>query len=205
MNRRPDFDELLEGVEDPQERARLQRVHELLLETDPPPELSATLSTPPPASPRDLPWQRPRRLRPRAVVVAAAIVTALLLGYLAGNSDSPNQGSASGMRVIRTIELDGEGSAAGAIGVGAADDTGNWPMVVSVWGLEHATDGDYYTLKLTRDGEPTVTCGTFNVSGRRTTVRMVAAYNLKRFDGWAVMFWDAQTRKDRPVLRSNGI
>ena len=40
MSKRPDFDELLGGVEDPEERARLQRVHELLLETDPPPELS---------------------------------------------------------------------------------------------------------------------------------------------------------------------
>jgi hypothetical protein len=205
VNRPPDFDELLEGVEDPQERARLQRVHELLLETDPPPELSATLETPPPASPRDLPWQRPRRLRPRAVLVGAVVVTAFLVGYLAGNSDSPSRGSVSDMTVIRTVELDGESGASGAIGVGAADETGNWPMVVTVWGLEHLSDGDYYTLKLTRDGDPRVTCGTFNTSGRQTTVRMVAAYNLKRFDGWVVMLWDAQTRKDRPVLRSNGI
>lgn len=205
MSRRPDFDELLEGVEDPRERARLQRVHELLLETDPPPELSATLSTPPPASPRDLPWQRPRRLRPRAVLVGAVIVTAFFVGYLAGNSDSPSQGSARGMTIVRTVELDGERGASGAIGVGEADETGNWPMVVTVWGLEHLTDGDYYTLKLMRNGEPRVTCGTFNASGRQTTVRMVAAYNLKRFDGWVVMLWDAQTRKDRPLLRSNGI
>lgn len=203
MNRRPSLDELVEGIEDPGERARLQRVHELLVETEAPPELSPTLATPPPASARDLPWQRPRRVRPRFVLVGAVIVTAFFLGFLTGSADSPNQGSASGMTVVRTIELDGEGRAGGAIGVGAADETGNWPMVVSVWGLQHATDGDYYTLKLTKDGEPTVTCGTFNVSGRRTTVRMVAAYNLESFDGWVIMLWDAQARADRPVLRSS--
>ena len=49
-----------------------------------------------------------------------------------------------------------------------------------------------------KDGEARVTCGTFNVSGRQTTVRMVAAYNLKSFDGWVVMLWDAQKREDRP-------
>ncbi|MGH3080042.1 MAG: hypothetical protein ACRDNH_02760 [Gaiellaceae bacterium] len=205
MTRRPDFDELLEGVDDPRERERLRRVHELLLETDPPPELSPTLVTPPPASPRDLPWQRPRRVRPRAVLVVAVVVTAFLVGYLAGNADSPRQGSTSGMTIVRTVELDGENGASGAIGVGAADETGNWPMVLTTWGLDHVSDGDYYTLKLMKDGEARVTCGTFNVSGRQTTVRMVAAYDLKRFDGWVVMLWDAQTREDRPVLRSNGI
>ena len=203
MNRRPDFDDLVEGIDDPKERARLQRVHELLLETESPPELSPTLAAaPPPASPRDLPWQRPRRVRPRVVFVGAVIVTAFFLGFLAGASDSPNQGR---IEVIRTVELDGAGKAGGAIGVGAADDTGNWQMVVSVWGLDHVSDGDYYTLQLLRNGKPTVTCGTFNVAGRRTTVRMVAAYNLERFDGWVVMLWDAQARKDRPVLRSAGI
>jgi hypothetical protein len=205
VNRPRDFDDLLEGMDDPDERARLQRVHEILLETDPPPELSPTLVTPPPASPRDLPWQRPRRVRPRFVLVGAVIVTAFFVGYLAGNADSPPQGSASGMTIVRTVELDGEEGASGAVGVGAADETGNWPMVVTTWGLEHLTDGDYYTLKLMKDGEARVTCGTFNVSGRQTTVRMVAAYNLKRFDGWVVMLWDAQTREDRPVLRSDGI
>lgn len=205
MNRPPDLDELLEGVEDPEERARLQRVHELLLETEPPPELSPTLATPPPASPRDLPWQRPRRVRPRAVLVGAVIVTALFLGYLLGASDNSSQGSASGLKIVRTVQLEGEGEAGGAVGIGARDQIGNWGMVVSVWGLAQGLDGDYYKLTLTRDGKPTVTCGTFNVADRQTTVRMVAAYNLERFDGWVVTFWDAQTREEETVLRSSGI
>ena len=205
MTRRPSFDELVEGIEDPEERARLQRVHEVLLETEAPPELSPTLATPPPASPRDLPWQRPRRVRPRFVLVGAAIVTAFFIGFLTGSADSPNEGSTAGMDVVRTIQLDGEGNDSGAIGVGARDDKGNWPMVVTVWGLDPGLDGDYYTLALTKKGKPTVTCGTFNVSGRQTTVRMVAAYNLKGFDGWVVLHYDAESHDDTPVLRSSGI
>ena len=204
MKRPPDFDDLLDGVEDPQERARLRRVHELLLETEPPPELSPTLATPPPASPRDLPWQRPRRVRPRVVLVGAVIVTAFFIGFLAGSADNPSRGSASGLRIVRTVQLEGEGDAAGAIGVGARDEKGNWGMVVTVWGLEQVSGGDYYTLALTKKGKPVVTCGTFNVSGRQTTVRMVAAYTLKGFDGWVVLRYDAETHDDTPVLSSAG-
>ena len=53
---------------------------------------------------------------------------------------------------------------------------GNWPMVVTVRGLDHLAAGDYYTLALTKKGKPVVTCGTFNVSPTgTTTIRMLAA------------------------------
>jgi hypothetical protein len=204
LSRRPDFDELLDGVDDPEERARLKRVHELLVQAGPPPELTADLATPPPAAARDLPWQRPRRIRPRNVLVAAALVTAFFVGYLAAAPDSDRTGPAAGLDIVRTIQLEGEGDATGAVGVGVRDQKGNWPMVVSVWGLDHLTGGDYYTLALTRKGKPIVTCGTFNVSGNQTTVRMTAAYDLKRFDGWVVLLWDAQTHDETTVLSSNG-
>jgi hypothetical protein len=205
VNRRPDFNELLDGVDDPEERARLQRVHELLVEAGPPPELTAELATPPPAAARDLPWQRPRRLRPRTVLLAGALVTAFLVGYLAAAPDSDQRGGpAAGLRIARTVQLEGKGDATGAVGIGVRDPKGNWPMVVSVWGLEHLSGGDYYTLALTKKGKPIVTCGTFNVSGNQTTVRMTAAYDLKRFEGWVVLLWDAQTRNETTVLSSNG-
>jgi hypothetical protein len=200
MNRPPEFDELIEEVEDPVERARLERVHELLVATPPPPDLSPSLETPPPASPRDFPWQRPRRMRPRFVLVGAAIVTAFFAGYLSAGPGSDQQT----VRYTRTIELQGNGDVRGAVGLGVRDEKGNWPMIVSVWGLEHLTGGDYYTLALTRKGRPVVTCGTFNVSGRQTSVKMVAAYNLDRFDGWVVLRYDAQTHDDTPVLSSRG-
>lgn len=200
MNRRRDFDELFDEVEDPAERARLERVHELLAATPPPPELSPQLQTPPPASPRDFPWQRPRRVRPRFALVGAALITAFLIGLLAAGPDSNEQA----VKYTRTIELEGEGDVRGAIGIGVRDERGNWPMIVSVWGLEHLTGGDYYTLALTRKGKPVVTCGTFNVAGDQTSVEMVAAYNLDRFDGWVVLRYDAKTHDDTPVLSSQG-
>ena len=200
MNRRPEFDELVDEVEDRAERARLERVHELLAATPPPPELSPLLQTPPPASPRDLPWQRPRAMRPRFALVGAALLTAFLVGYLSAGPGS----SEDAVKYTRTIELEGQGDDHGAIGLGTRDERGNWPMIVSVWGLDHLSGGDYYTLALTREGKPVVTCGTFNVAGDQTSVKMVAAYNLDRFDGWVVLRYDAKTHEDTPVLSSQG-
>jgi hypothetical protein len=75
-------------------------------------------------------------------------------------------------------------------------------MIVTVRGLEHLARGDYYTLALTREGKPVVTCGTFNVAATgTTTIRMIAAYDLDRFDGWAITEWNAQTRSERVVMR----
>jgi hypothetical protein len=202
VNRRPDFDELVDEIEDPEERARLARVHELLVEAGPPPELSPTLQAPPPASPRDFPWQRPRRIRPRAVLVAAAVITAFFIGYL---SAGPGGDQEALPKYTRTINLEGKGDARGAIGVGVRDERGNWPMVLSVWGLEHLSGGDYYELALTRKGKPVVTCGTFNVSGDQTTIRLTAAYNLKGFDGWVVLRYDAETHDDVPVLSAASV
>jgi hypothetical protein len=200
---RPEFDELLDGGESPEERERLRRVHDLLVATDPPPELSSTLLKPPP--PRGHVLFPKRRLSPRLVLVGAAVFGAFLVGFLAGSPDSDREGPAAGIDIARTVQLEGEGDANGAVGVGFRDEKGNLPMVLSVWGLRHLTDGDYYTLALTRKGGRTVNCGTFNVSGDQTTVRMIAAYDLKRFEGWAVMLWDAQTRDETRVLWSDEI
>ena len=202
MSRRPEFEELVDGVEDAEERARLRRVHDLLVATEPPPELSSTLLKPPP--PRGHVLFPRRRLSPRLVLIGAAVLGAFLIGLLAGSPGS-NEGPAAGIKIARTVQLEGAGDTDGAIGVGVRDANGNLPMVVTVWGLDHLSDGDYYTLALTKKGKPIVTCGTFNVSGNRTTVRMIAAYDLKRFDGWAVMLWDAQTRGETRVLWSDRI
>ena len=40
------FDELVGEIEDPEERERLRRVHQLLLSVDPPPEVSSALQEP---------------------------------------------------------------------------------------------------------------------------------------------------------------
>jgi hypothetical protein len=61
-------------------------------------------------------------------------------------------------------------------------------MVLRVKGLDDLPEGGYFNLYLTRNGEPLVLCGTFNVKGGEAVVRFGAAYDLSRFDrnGWVV-------------------
>ncbi len=202
MNRPPDFGELIHGVDDPDERARLHRVHELLTATEAPPELSFDLETPPPAAAHL--WSRPhrRKLRPRLVLTAAVLLTTFAIGYLTGSAGGPSD---ERTRYARTITLTSDSGAKGAIGLGTRDSNGNWPMILTVTGLEPLRDGDYYRLALTKKGDPIVTCGTFNVSEGRTTIRLTAAYNLKGFDGWVVTLWDAETHDEEPVLSANRV
>jgi hypothetical protein len=49
----PNLDDLLEGIEDPGERDRLRRMHDLLVATGPPPELSPALACAPTAPAAD--------------------------------------------------------------------------------------------------------------------------------------------------------
>ena len=81
-------------------------------------------------------------------------------------------------------------AASGTIELGYGDDEGNWPMVVEVSGLEPLPKGGYYELLLTKNGEPVVACGSFNVGDDGyANVRLGASYNLRNFDGWVVRPW----------------
>ena len=195
----PDFDELMEGVERPEDRARLRRVHELLIEAGPPPELSPALESvsPPEAVPR-FSWLPRRRLAPALALAGAILASTFGIGYFVGTSD----GDENGISVRQTVALRGPGDASGTIRIGFKQSDGNWPMIVSVRGLEPLRAGDYYRLALTKHRKPIVTCGTFNVSRGETTVRMIAAYNLKGFDGWVVTRWNAQTHDETTVLQT---
>jgi hypothetical protein len=103
--------------------------------------------------------------------------------------------------VIALRPSDQNNTSGASIRLGRKRTDGNWPMIVTVRGLDHLGGGDYYALVLTRKGKPAVTCGTFNVAQEGTTTfRMIAAYDLDRFDGWAITEWDAQTRSERVVM-----
>jgi hypothetical protein len=198
VSRPPEFHELMDGIEQPEERERLRRVHELLVEAGPPPELSPALVTPPAPRPSRL-FLRPNRRRLAGVfaLAGALLATTFGVGYLAGSSESDE----SAIPVRQTVSLVSNSDASGAVDLGFKGRDGNWPMVVTVRGLEPLRGGDYYTLALTKDGKPIVTCGTFNVADRsRNSVRMSAAYNLEGFDGWVVLRYDAETHDDTPVL-----
>jgi hypothetical protein len=203
----PEFEELVDQVEDPEERERLRHVHELLVQAGPPPELSPALATIAPPEDAavaaedegDFAWLPRRRLGAGLVFAAAVLAATFGLGYLAGGSDSGE--TTAGVQIARSVALTGEGNASAVVNVGRRDADGNWPMILTVHGLPPLTQGDYYVLALAKKGKPIVTCGTFNVSSRgQRTVRMSAAYDLKGFDGWVVTHYDAKTHDERPVL-----
>jgi hypothetical protein len=200
----PEFDELVEGVESAEERARLRRVHELLQEAGPPPELSPALAsmTPPeeePADEADVAWLPPRRLGAALVLAATLLLASFAVGYFTGNNRS--SGGTDAIKVTQTIALHGEGTSTGVVSVGQADADGNIPMLITVRGLAPLPEGDYYSLTLTKGGKPVVTCTTFNVGDRGTnTIDLVAAYDLSGFDGWAVTQWHAKKHDETRVL-----
>lgn len=201
MTRPPDFDDLVGAVDDPAERARLERVHQLLVEAGPPPDLTPSVAAKtPPSEGRSNVFRLPRRRLGLALaLIGATLVAAFGIGYAAGNAGSDSNGA---LQVENTVALTGSG-AGGQIDLGARDDDGNLPMLLTVHGLRKLGDGDYYRLALVKDGKPIVTCGTFNVAGKQeTAIKMLAAYDLKSFEGWVVMLWHGRTHDETPVLQS---
>jgi hypothetical protein len=188
----PDFDELV-GSDDlgAAERARLRRVHDLLVAAGPPPELSPKL-TAPPAEPRGriLPFPQ-RRWRTFALTAAAALLVAFFAGWAVGKHRA-------GDDVRRTIAMTGAHGALASLDVLQPDGSGNWGMRMTVTGLPVLASGRTYTLWLTKHGRLESVCGTFVVRSGATTVRMSAPYRLREYTGWVVVVSGTMT----PVLRT---
>lgn len=190
--KQPDFDDLVAGDVPPEERARLYRTHELLVQAGPPPELSPDLeSVPWPDDALQPLFGRRRKQRGRRpVLLAAALATAVVAGFFVGHATTSDNSSTS-INASRTVQLHGTPLAADALAtlkLGKPDSAGNWPMVLHVSGLPKLAKGGYYALYLTKGGHPLVSCGTINVSGA-TSVRLSAAYVLESFDknGWVIV------------------
>lgn len=185
------FDDLVGEVADPDERARLRRVHELLLSVDAPPEVPRSLARPavPGADVQPLPTRR--RLLP-ALIAAALALLAFGFGYVVGD-----RGDVDPERVILMEGIgDGRGASA-SIELLPEDAAGNWPMNVVVRGLEPSRDrDDFYELWLTRDGEPADSCGRFLLHEGSTVVVLTVPYGLRRYDGWVV----TRAGSDDPLL-----
>lgn len=185
----PLLDELLEGLHGP-ERDRLAAAHARLLAAGPFPELPPGLATAPePTTTRVIPL--PRRYRFTAIAAAAALALVVFAaGWLVGGGRAPEA-------PVQTVALEGVGPARAAsaeIDLFAKDVAGNWPMELTVRGLEPLPDEQTYDLWLTADGELAEPCGSFVVVGAETSVRLNAPYPLKAFDGWVV------TRPDETVV-----
>ena len=190
MTRTPDFDDLVGGDVPAEERERLHRAHDLLIEAGPPPELSPELEAVPWPDDALAPiWGRRRsasRSR-RPLLLAAALATVAAVAFLLGQATT----SKNSISERKTVELHGTALARGALAtldLGERDSDGNWPMVLHIRGLPRLSGNGYYDLYLTKGGKPLVSCGTFNVKGE-TVVALSAAYNLERFDknGWVIV------------------
>ena len=177
---RPDFDDLVGSDLDPQERARLERVHDLLIAAGPPPE------------PLDAPVAlRPARRRGALLALAAALaVAAFALGAALVDGSS-------GRTVEFTETMAGTAAVSDArasLAIYELDDGGNWPMELTVAGLPPAKSGRPFELWLTRGGELAALCGGFftNPSGA-ASVPMNAPYRFDDFDGWVVVEEGSET------------
>jgi hypothetical protein len=190
----PEFRDLFEDDLPAEDRARLERVHELLVAAGPPPELPPSLADAPDSVSQPPSWL-PRRRVGAVLALAATIATvAFLGGYVAGyaknNFDSTHD-----------VTMQGTSAAPGAHGLiklGKADSGGNWPMLVEVRGLPRLPGRSYYELFLTRNGKPIAPCGSFNAQAATTIVKFTVPYALKRFDGWVV------TRQGTGIKREPG-
>jgi hypothetical protein len=175
MRRPPTFDDLVGTDLDPEEHARLRRVHDLLLAAGPPPE--------PPAG-RVIPLE-PRRRRVASIPIAAAVaVLVFALGVAVGSRSDARH-------VDFTVPMSGTSEVSGASGtltVYDLDEAGNWPMELDVDGLPPPTDGGRYELWLTKAGEPAVLCGSFLTDpAGSAVVPLNAPYRFSDFDGWIVV------------------
>ncbi len=183
----------------PEEADRLRRVHELLVEAGPPPDLPPALeqpTNPTDAEVIDFPLMPPRRWAAVAIAAAALALAALGGGYLLGHAHAKPAAFAT----WRVVPMQGKGSLA-VLRIGRHDQAGNWPMELIVSGLptqpnRHA----YYELWLSRNGKPVAPCGSFRVNARDTTVRLSVPYSFSRFDGWVVTEQPAHDRGIGPVV-----
>jgi Anti-sigma-K factor rskA len=192
-HRPPDFDELAGGEVTGEERERLRRTHELLVQAGPPPELSPELEKvqwPDEAlQPLGL-FRTPRRRQGRPwLQVALAAAAVLVVGFLLGQAFNSRSSSFTSTHVIKMRGTKQVPRAFAAVALGRESNDGNWPMLVTVTNLPPAQGGGYYDLWLSLHGKPVALCGTFNTHlNGDTSVRMSAAYDLTKlkFDGWIV-------------------
>jgi hypothetical protein len=202
VNREPTLDDLIDAETTGEERARLRRVHEMLLEAGPPPELSPKLEAGPTLG---MTLQRKRALKRRAMLLLAAtlaVIGVFLAGYAVANRGG------GGISPVRTEALEGTRLAPQAQGTLEVWDSrdGNWPMTLSVIGLKQLAPHSYYEVYLVRNGKPWGSCGTFRVQSPNpgvVTVTLTAPYTLRKGDSWVVTLPGARgTEPGKTVLRT---
>ena len=189
MTQEPDFRELVGDEGESEELDRLRRVHDLLVQAGPPPELSMAVADPPEVEESKV--LEFKRRRPAAVlgIAVAAAAAAFVIGYAVGDRQNSFSAQATvpmhGVGTVKTARAD--------VAIADHDEGGNYPLQMRVQGLPHAPKGGWYELLLSKKGKPTASCGDFAVDGGETTVRLSVPYDLaewhqkKLYDGWVVV------------------
>lgn len=195
------FDDLVdrEGLP-PDEEARLRRVHELLVQAGPPPDLPPSLEGPPSALAGGEVVQFPLLPRRRWSLAAVAAVALVLLGFGGGYLVGHAKTKATAFATKRAVPMHGRNALA-LLRLAPRDGAGNWPMLLEVNNLPTQKDPRaYYELWLTRDGKPVAPCGSFRVNARTTTVRLSVPYDFGGYDGWVVTRQAARQHTPGPVV-----
>jgi hypothetical protein len=191
----PEFRDLVGDELPAEERARLERVHELLVEAGPPPELPPSLAEVPRRGAQSPSWLPRRRLGAALSLAAAIALLAFLGGYVAGFRHNDFEKT----REVAMHGTSGAPTARASIKLGKQDDAGNWPMVVTVQGLPRLPERGYYELFVTRNGK-FLRCGSFNVEAGTTNVEFTVPYTFEPNDGWIVTRWRRGEREPGPAL-----
>ena len=184
MSGGPEFDDLVGRDVPADERERLRRVHDLLLEAGAPPELPEGLQPVPDEERANVYPLFPKRRWAAAAALASALAAATFgVGYLVGDREATAEPA-------RVVVMDGTSDASAArasLAVYEVDEAGNWPMELTVRGLPPLPGGELYELWLTKDGKLAASCGVFAVGSGTTVVPLTAPYSLRDFDGWVVV------------------
>jgi hypothetical protein len=202
------FDELVDHPSlTAEERARLRRVHDLLLDVGPPPEAPRHLS--PPAEAQVIPFRR----RSRGLALLAAALGAAVLGgagYLLGERSATPE-AAQTVTAERTVTAtqattvretvtaapeQPSGPVVRMAGVGAAEgawatvellpraESGDYPVRIHASGLPERTT---YEMWVVDDGELEELCGSFTTGYGETEVTLIVPYEMKTRDDWVLV------------------
>ncbi len=202
------FDELVDHPSlTAEERTRLRRVHDLLLEVGPPPEAPPHLS--PPAEAEVIPMRR----RSRAVALLAAALGAAALGgagYVLGNRSATEEAAqtvtaeqtvtATQATTVRETVTAAPEQPSGPVvrmaGVGAAEgawatvellpraESGEYPVRIHAEGLPERTTFELWVVDY---GELEELCGSFTSGYDETDVTLVVPYEMRTRDDWVVV------------------
>jgi len=184
----PDFDRIVDpGDLSAEDEARLRRVHEMLIAAGPPAELPVGIAGAPASPGAEVVPLAARRRRPVAGLLIAAAVAAACFGggYVLANQAHGTKGA---IHVVRVVPMQGVQNSQAALRVGSADGNGNWPIQLTVSGLEPlGDDSRYYLMVWQGKNKRPIFCGSFEVSGKgATTVTFNVAYKVTEGTRWFV-------------------